>query len=476
MRFADICPILFRENFLCACALGLSVLIIGGSPLQAQTAASGTHSTALGQRLQRASSAMSNGDIGLAESILQSLQVDYPQNFDVNEMLGLAYAQQSRWKEAHASMRRAVTEQPRSEAAHANLGAVDLQLNDAAGAARELRIAAQLNPANGATQKMLGEAWMQLHRPKKAAAAFSRALAANRFDADLIYDAALADFDSGQISQSAALLSRMPGVTASASAQSLYGDVEEQLGHYQASVRHDIQAARLAPTEANIYALGMEFLRHWTFDAAAKEFQAGIQRYPDSTRMRLALGITWYADARYKQASAIFSELLRQHPDNTSAAEMLGYSCSALTGGSNTGCAAVIPYAQQHPEDAEINTDAAVMLLRDQAGRARWALAKQLLENAIGANPHQSQALFEMGLLLQLESQWPQSIPFLQRAVAEKPEDAEAHYRLALAYARTGRRAKAQQEIVLDKKYSHQQEQDLDARLRRVKIFLVNMK
>lgn len=474
MRLVHVCLVLLRRGFHCVRALVLSVLLIGGVSLHAQQVAPLSRSASLSRQLQLASSAISHGDLEQAKSILQPLDVDYPQNFDVNEMLGLAYAQQKRWKDASILMRRAVAEKPRSEAAHANLGAVSLQLNDASGAMRELRIAAQLNPADGATQKMLGEAWMQLHQPKKAAVAFNRALAVNRSDSALIYDAALADFESGEMSKSAVLLSSMPGLTASASAQSLYGDVEEKLGHYQAAIEHDIQAVRLAPTEINIYVLGMEFLRHWTFDAAAREFQAGIKRYPGSERMQMALGTAYYADARYGQASAVFSGVLRQYPTDRLAARMLGYSCSTLVGGSSAGCSALIQYARQHSDEAEVNTDAAIMLLRDSAGRSQWVLAKQFLQNAIRANPRQSKAFFEMGFLLQMESMWPQSVSFLQRAIAGNPSDAEAHYRLALAYARSGQHVRAQQEIALYKKYSHQQEQNLDARLKQVKMFLID--
>ena len=56
-----------------------------------------------------------------------------------------------------------------------------------------------------------------------------------------------------------------------------------------------------------------------------------------------------------------------------------------------------------------------------------------------------------MGLWKQYRSDWAGSIPNLEAAVIIKTNYARAHYRLALAYGRTGRRQEGQAEMELQK-------------------------
>jgi regulator of sirC expression with transglutaminase-like and TPR domain len=79
-----------------------------------------------------------------------------------------------------------------------------------------------------------------------------------------------------------------------------------------------------------------------------------------------------------------------------------------------------------------------------------------------------------MGVLKQNELDWQGSVGYLERAVALKPEDAQAHYHLALAYWRTGHRADGQREMELHRKYASQEKEQLDQRLRQITTFVVN--
>lgn len=101
-------------------------------------------------------------------------------------------------------------------------------------------------------------------------------------------------------------------------------------------------------------------------------------------------------------------------------------------------------------------------------------LAAKLLDKAIQADPKLAEAHLQKGFLLQYRDQWRESIPELEASVALRPESSRAHYRLALAYARTGNREKAHEQIVLQKKYREQEKDGIDARLNEVQIFLVN--
>lgn len=252
-------------------------------------------------------------------------------------------------------------------------------------------------------------------------------------------------------------------------------DIEEHLGHFEDAARHYDNAAHLDPSEANIYALSIEFLRHWTFEPAEKEFAAGVRLFRQSQRMRMGLGVAHYGAANYDQAIPIFSDLLAEHPDNAMYAELLGRTCTVLTEGQQPKCANLIQYAETHPKDAILATYAATSILHQAADDARLLEARRLLESSLRANPNLPEARYGMGLLLQTESQWQQSVPELETAIRLRPAYASAHYRLALAFSHLGERDRAQAEIALELRYRQQERDGVDARLKQVTTLLVKM-
>jgi len=98
------------------------------------------------------------------------------------------------------------------------------------------------------------------------------------------------------------------------------------------------------------------------------------------------------------------------------------------------------------------------------------------LQEAIQADPGLPEPHYEMGVLLQMQALWPQSIAELQAAIRSKPDYSQAHYRLALAYARLKRKEDANKEFSLQQKYSKQEHDDLDARMNQITTLLVTMK
>jgi tetratricopeptide (TPR) repeat protein len=428
------------------------------------------------QNFRKAMEAVNRGDAATAQPLLIELRARHSDNFEINESLGLIYAAENNLPAALPLIAAAAAERPDSDAASVNLGVACLKLGKNDDAARALEHAVHLNPQDARAQAALGEAWMQLKQPARAAVAFEQALAAAGDNATLLYDAALADFDSGEAAKAARLLARMPGVESSARAQSLYGDVDEKLGRYKEAGQHYINAARLDPTEANEYVLGVEFLRHWTFQPAAQEFAAASQRFPESRRLRVGLGVASFGDHNYKQAIAVFSALLAAYPDNATYAELLGRSCSVLTEGSDPNCMPLLAFAQKHPEQGTIATDAAISLLNRPGDPAHLTNAERLLQGALRAAPDLPEAHYEMGILLQRESRWKDSIPDLEAAIRLKPDDAAAHYRLALALQRTGQRDKAREEIGLQQKYSAQENRERDQHLSQMQTLLVTMR
>jgi tetratricopeptide (TPR) repeat protein len=430
----------------------------------------------LEREFQAAMAAQDKGDLDGAKSILLKIRQKRPGLFAVDESLGMIYAAQSKFTEALPFLEAAVREQPSSDAAHANLGAALYRLHRNPEAIKAFESAAQLNPANPATQQSLGQLLLDAGHPDQAANAYSAALHLKPGDSDLILGYAAALVAGKHFDEAAKALSTLAASDQSAEAQSLLGEIDEAQARYESAGKHLARAVELDPSEANLWALGVEFLRHWTFEAAIREFQAGVTRYPESTRMKVGLATAYFGDAKYAEAIPVFADLLRADKNNALYAEMLGMACSADTSGAKSACSVLIDYARTHPRDGRAATYAATQLLTETSSTTQVALGKKLLAQALAADPKSPQAQYLMGLARQNDGDWRGSIPFLNKAIALKPNLAQAHYRLALADWRTGNKQEAKREMDLQKKYAQQQRQDLDNRLRQITTFVVDVR
>ncbi len=426
------------------------------------------------QRFQDAMAAQDKGDLEHAKSLLLELHSRHPGIFAIDESLGLLYVSREEFAAALPFLEDAVRDDPSSDIAFANLGAAQFKLHHSAEALHAFQRAAALNPNNSVTQEALGRLWMEAHEPEKAAAAFAAALAQDPQNHDLVLDRAQALKDAGHARQAADILAALPGVDQSASAQSLLADADEALSNYREAGEHYARAVQLDPSESNVWMMGIEYLRHWTFEAAIKEFAAGQDKYPLSTRMRVGLGTAYFGNANYDKAIPIFADLLDADVDNGLDAELLGLSCVAAIQGEKPRCSSLLKYAQSHPRDAKVSVYAASTLIGGQLSDENMRVARQLLDHAIAVDPKLPDAQYEMGVLRQDQMDWAGSISYLEQAVKLKPNFARAHYRLALACLRSGRQQEGEAEMDLQKRYSQQQQNDLDLRLRNITTFLVD--
>ena len=422
-----------------------------------------------------AMAAEDQGDLDRAEALLSKLHDVHPGIFAVNESLGLLFASRGNASRALPLLQAAAREQPLSDAAHANLGAALYSLHRNSDAIAEFQYAVHLNPANESAQKSLGSVLMEEHRPADAAGALTAALRLTPGDSDLQLDCVTALLAATRLGEARRILSNFADADHSARAQALMGEADEQEKDFSSAARHFTRAVELEPNEENAWLLSLELLRHWTFDAAAIELKAASAKFPDSKRMRIGLGAAFFGAAKYPQAISAFADLLESEPDNAMYADLLGTSCSAVMPEARPRCTALVHYAESHPADTRASVNAAAYLLSESDSESQRPLARKLLEAALTDDPRLPEAQLQMGTFLEDDGMWKDSIPYLERAIKLKPDYSQAHYRLALAYWRTGRKQEGQAQMELQKKYSRQQQDDLNRRLNQITTFLVNV-
>lgn len=453
-----------------ACVLCVLFIPVCAWPQQQQSSSAG-----LEQKFQAAMAAQDRGDLDSATKLLLELRRERPGVFAIDESLGLIYVAQGKFAEALPALQAAVREQPGSDVARGNLGAALFKLHRNDEALEQFEQAVRINPNNPSVRQSLGELWLDAGKPDRAAESFAAAMKLKPGDDELTFSYAAALVAGKKYDEAAQALATATTADQSALAQSLLGEIDEHKGSFESAGQHFARAVELEPNEDDIWALGVEFLRHWTFEAAVKEFEAGQARFPASTRMRLGLAAAYYGDGKYAKAIPEFAALLESDPGNATYAQMLGISCTAVMQESSPQCKLLATYADAHPKDAEGATYAATWLMTGTSAQADTAHAEALLQSALKHKPDLAEAQYQLGVLRQGASDWKGSVPYLERAIAIKPDFAQAHYHLALAYWRTGRKADGQAQMDLQKKYASAEKEDLARRLQQINTFVVNV-
>ena len=437
---------------------------------------------AMERDFQAAMAAQDRGDLPKATSMLLALRSAHPGIFAVDESLGLLYVAREDFATALPILKAAAKEEPGSSVAHANLGADYLKLGNSKDAVRELEIAARLNPKDQGTLSTLGQALSANGQPADAAQAFGKAVALAPTDPDpmkmdpatkdLRYDWAVVLLEAGNADKAADALAPIPASQMTPQIESVLGEIAEKQGKYMDAVQHLQAAAKQDPSEANVYLLGYEYLKHWTFDPAVEMFGYGVAHYPASQRMLLGLGIAQYSKDKISVAAPIFAQLLDADPTNATYAILLGRSCTALPD-TIKECEKLEHFAEANPKNAQVDTYAAMSILARSPETANLPLAAKLLDEAIQADPRLADAHLEKGYLLQFQDRWRESVPELEASVALRPESSKAHYLLMLGYARIGDKAKAKEQQLLQKKYRDMEKDGMDTRYREVQTFVV---
>lgn len=360
------------------------------------------------------------GESQKAEPLLRRLVERYPGNDQVNEALGLIYAEGGEIGRAIPLLQRACSDAPQSALDHVNLGSAYLKIGKAQEAAAELKVSVKIEPQSARALSELGQASMLLHQPEEAAQAFARAAAIQPHNADLLYNWAVALTDSGQTRPAVEVLDKTPADEMSDEAESLAGDLEEKLGNSLAAVHHYQTAAEKNPSEANLYALCVEYLRHWTWDEARRTAGFANNKYPDSNRLKLALGVALFGDKQFPEAAKVFAGLLQQDPNNNMYADMLGRTCGEFAAG-DLECKRLLGFAKTHPENARAAYYAAQQILEGPHSPADIDEAGSLLRRATAADPKMADAWYETGMLDAERQHWPDSVGALQKAIALRP-------------------------------------------------------
>jgi tetratricopeptide (TPR) repeat protein len=414
-----------------------------------------------------------------AAAQLERLVREIPESFEVHELLGLVYAAQSKNDRANEHLEKAVRLKPDSTTAHTNLGNNLLRMGKLDLAEQQFKKAATLEPQDYEANHNLGEFYARSNKIAEAIPFLERAERINPSAYDNGYDLALAYLLEGRLSDARQLIQDLLKRRDTAELHNLLGQVEEKDGNFVAAANEFQAAAHLEPSENNIFDWGSELLLHRTLEPAIEVFRQGADRYPDSSRMAIGLGMALYSLGKYDQA---VKSLLRAADLNPS--DPRGYPfLSGAFDSSPSQAEEVIErfrhFAELQPESGRALYYYAMSLWkgkRSEDPSLDLQHIEALLKKSVALEPGLAEAHFQLANLYSDQKKYAEALPEYSRARELNPDLADTHYRLAQAYVRLGKKELAEEEFKIYRQLGAQHLVDLDKQRAEIRQFVYSEK
>jgi tetratricopeptide (TPR) repeat protein len=454
----------------------ISLFLAAGAACQAQTSAPKDDKDRL---FQAAVSAYESGRYAEAVAPLERLVREAPNTFEVHELLGLVYAAQSQDAKSNEHLARAVRLKPDSAAARSYLAASYARLGKMDLAEEQFGKAVELEPDSYDTNHNLGAAFAHNGKVAKAIPYLEKARSLNPASYNNGYDLSLAYFVSNRLNDARNSVQAMLKVKDTAELHNLLAQIEEKDGNFVAAANQFQSAAHVDPSESNLFDWGGELLLHRTLDPAVEVFRQATDRYPQSPRLMVGLGMAYYARGNYDDAVKAFLRGADLDPNDARCYRFLSRAYDS----SPSQAAEVIErfrrYAELQPNNGLALYYYAMSLWKGKRAQDPEFDPKQidsLLRRAIAADPKLPEANLQLGNLNADQGKFADAIPEYQRALELNPDLADARYRLGQAYVRSGQKDKAQEQFQVYQQLRAQHLADLEKQRADIRQFIYSEK
>jgi tetratricopeptide (TPR) repeat protein len=433
----------------------------------------------LDQQFQSAAANYEAGRFAEAAAELEQLLPQAPKTFEVQELLGLVYAAQSEDAKAIPHLEAAARLRPESAVARTNLAVSLLRSGDSAEAGEQFRKALALEPKDYDANHNLAEFYIQSGKLAEAIPLLEQAQRANPAAYDSGYDLAQAYFLTGRLSQARQQVESLLKLKNTAELHNLLGQIEEKDGKFLAAANDYETAAHMDPTEENLFDWGSEYLLHRTYEPAIEVFQQGSQRYPNSPRLLIGLGMALYSRGKYEEAVKALLAAADIDPSDARCYLFLSKAYDSSPAQAQGAIDRFRRYAELQPGSALAQYYYAMSLWKGNQAtdtNVDFAKVESLLQKSVALDPALAEAHVQLGNLYADRHQYEKSIPEYERALQLSPDLSDAHYRLGQDFVHVGQKDRAQSEFDIYQKLRAQHLADLDKERAEVQQFVYTAK
>jgi tetratricopeptide (TPR) repeat protein len=457
----------FRSAILCA-LLGCALF----------ARAENNPSQQLDREFQSAVAQYHAGHFAEAAAQLEKLAPSVPKSFELHELLGLVYAAQSQDTKAAEQLEVAVRLKPYSAAARTNLAAALTHAGKTELAEEQFRKALELEPGDFDANHNLGELYIQTGKIAKATPFLEQAQHINPASYDNGYDLALAYSLTGRPGEARQLVQDLVQQKDTAELHSLLGQIEEKEGKFVAAANEFGMAAKMDPTEENLFDWGSEFLLHRTYEPAIDVFEQGTQRYPDSARLKIGLGMALYSRGKYDDAVKALLAAADLNPADPRCYLFLSKAYDSSPNQAEEVIQRFRRFADLQPGNALALYYYAMSLWKGRRADTGFDLrqVESLLQKAVELDRNLAEAHVQLGNLYADQHQYDKSIPQYERALELNPNLADAHYRLGQDYVHAGQKDRAQGEFDVYQRLRAQHMAEVDKERAEVQQFVYSAK
>jgi tetratricopeptide (TPR) repeat protein len=465
----------FSDIIHCFLASALLLALLASLP----TTADARQEANLDRQFQAAVAQYDSGHYAEAAAQLESLLPTVPNSFDVHELLGLVYSAQSQDARANEHLAKAVRLKPDSAPARTNLAANLSRLGKLDAAGEQFKKAVALEPQNFDANHNLGEFYV---RSGKIAEATPFLLQAQHIDPssyDNGYDLSLAYLLTGHLDDAKQILLEQLKHKNTAELHNLLGQVEEKKGQYVEAANEFEIAAHMDPGESNLFDWGSELLLHRTLDPAIEIFQHAAERYPDSSRLAIGLGMALYSRGNYDDAVKSLLKAADLNPSDPRCYPFLSRAYDSSPSQADEVIQRFRRFAELQPRNARALYYYAMSLWKGRRAQDPGLDLQQiasLLKQSMALDPTLADAHLQLGNLYSDQTKFAEAIPEYRRALELNSDLADAHYRLGQAYVRSGEKDRAQPEFEVYQRLRAEHLADLDKQRAEVRQFVYSAK
>ena len=433
----------------------------------------------LDRQFQSAVAQYDAGRFAEAAAQLEDLLPHVPNNFEVEELLGMTYSSMSQDTKAIEHLEAAVRLKPDSADARTNLAASLSRSGKTELAGAQFRKALELEPRNYTANHNLGEFYIQYGKIADARPFLEQAQRINPSSYDNGYDLAMADFLTGRLGEARQLVQNMLRSNNTGELHNLLAQIAEKEGKFVEAANEFGTAAHMDPSEDNLFDWGSELLLHRTYEPAIDVFREATRRYPGSPRLQIGLGMTLYSRGLYEEAVKALLVAADLNPSDARCYLFLSKAYDSSPTQADEVIQRFRRYSELEPNNALAQYYYAMSLWKGKqaqgAGLDRQVV-ESLLKKSIELDGKLPEPHMQLGNLYADQHEYDKSIPEYVRALELNPNLPEAHYRLGTDYVHVGQKDRAQSEFDVYQKLRAQHMAELDKERAEVQQFVYSSK